>query len=48
MVNSDERWVLLFEYAIIAKSLVMSTPVTRTGLISFPCRAFRAKVTQES
>ena len=48
VVNSDERRVVLFEYAIIAKSLVKSTPVTRTGLILLPCRALRAKATQES
>ena len=36
IVKSDSRVVLSFEYATIAKSLVISKPDTRTGRTSFP------------
>jgi len=45
-VKLEERKVSLLEYAIVAKSFVISTPLTRTGLISLPCR-LQVKVTQE-
>ena len=48
VVNSEVMSSPLFEYDNIAKSLVMSTPVTRAGLISSPCPVSRAKATQES
>ena len=48
VVNSDLKLVPLFEHAIIAKSRVISTPVTSTGLMSSPCPVARANVTQES
>lgn len=48
MVRSVLREAPSFEYAAIAKSLVMSTPDTRMGLTSSPYCFSRENVTQDS
>ena len=46
-VSSDRTEEQLLEYAIIAKSLVMSTPDTRTGRKFFPYFLSLANLTQD-
>ena len=45
--KSHSREASSYEYVTIAKSLVMSTPDTRMGLMSSPYSLSRANATQE-